>query len=60
MYKALTGIDYTTKLGEEARVEAGEMVDDLLETSIEWLLEAKAIEKVAVKKTPRKKTGDKE
>lgn len=40
-YRALTGLNYGDK-----RVEAGELVDDLPEESVEWLLNDGHIEKV--------------
>lgn len=40
-YKALTGLNYG-----DTRLEAGDVVEDLPEDSIGWLLDCNAIEKV--------------
>lgn len=41
-YRALVGLSYGDK-----RVSAGEIVDDIPEVSIDWLLEGNYIEKVS-------------
>lgn len=43
-YKVLTGIDYPPN----KRAEAGDIVDDIPKSSVSWLIEAGAIERVAV------------
>lgn len=45
-FKALRGLNYPDGKGKEKRVEAGEVVTDIPEKSLPWLLAKGAIEEV--------------
>jgi hypothetical protein len=55
-YKALTGLNFSRD-GKDFRVEPGTTVDNLIDTSIPWLLEQGLIE--AVEDAPKKITSKK-